>query len=175
MEHEELRLWRDARRTTYGNLVAAVRQYRSYVSRPGAQVEVWVHPEGTRLIPGIGAEGAEYQEKMEAAFTAVQMTAQDQETVDSAHFLTSIARRVAVAGAIHGAGRVPSDLDESLFAAERDFLNSARRDLGLLDMNAVPFPEALAEIDTSLLKAYRVQSRGPHAEPQSDAGHGRGA
>jgi hypothetical protein len=87
------------------------------------------------------------------------MMAQDQETVDSAHFLTSIARRVAVAGAIHGAGRVPGDLDERLFAAEHDFLNRARRDLGLLDMSAVPLPEALDEIDTSLLEAYRLPTR----------------
>ena len=153
---EEVRLWRDARRNTYADLVAAVRQYRTYATRPDAHIELWTHPDGRRLVPGIGPEGAKYQETLEAAFTAVQMLAQDQETVNRAHVLTSIARRVAVARAIYGAGAVPSDLDESLFAAETDFLNLARRDLGLFDLNAVPFPETLAQIDTSLIEAYRL-------------------
>ncbi|MGH3391041.1 MAG: hypothetical protein ACRDOO_19405 [Actinomadura sp.] len=152
---EERRLWRDARRRTYGEFVAAVRQYRTYVTGPDARIEVWAHPGGGRLVPGIGSEGAACQERMEAAFTAVQMMAPDQETVDKAHLLTSIARRVAVAGAVHGAGQVPGDLDESLFAAERDFLNSVRHDLGLVDLAAVPFPEALARIDAGLMAAYR--------------------
>jgi hypothetical protein len=163
---EEQRLWRDVRRTTYGDFTAAVRQYRLYVTGPDAWIEVWTHPDGGRLVPGIGPEGAEYQEHMEAAFTAVQMTARIQETVDRAHLLASIARRVAVARAIYGAGHVPSDLDESLFTAERDFLNSARRDLGLPDMNAVPFPQALAQADASLVEAYGQRAPGAHSEPQ---------
>ncbi|WP_326629898.1 hypothetical protein OIE67_38950 [Nonomuraea fuscirosea] len=166
-KREEQRRWRDARRSTYGDFVAAVRQYRLFVSGPDAAVEVWMHPDGTRLIPAIGPGGADYQTKMEASFTAVQMVAQDQETVNKAHFLASIARRVAVARAVHGPGKVPSDLDESLFTAERDFLNSARRDLGLPDMDEVPFPEALADIDDTLTEAYRRQSQGHRGEPKS--------
>ncbi len=155
---EEVRRWRDARRATYAEFVAAVRQYRAFVTGPDVGVEVWSHPDGTRLIPGVAAEGAEHQTRMEAAFTAVQLVAQDQETVNKAHLLSSIARRVAVARAVHGAGRVPSELDESLFIAERDFLNCARRDLGLLTVDDVPFPEILAEIDRPLMEAYRNRS-----------------
>ncbi|MFE0155192.1 hypothetical protein ACFWY5_49205 [Nonomuraea sp. NPDC059007] len=162
-KREEQRRWREARRSTYGDFVAAVREYRSFVSGPDTSVEVWMHPDGTRLIPAIGPGGAEYQTKMEAAFTAVQMVARDQETVDKAHFLAGIARRVAVARVVYGPGKVPSDLDESLFTAERDFLNSARRDLGLNDMDEVPFPEALADIDDTLKAAFH----GHHGESKS--------
>ncbi|MFI9559399.1 hypothetical protein [Nonomuraea endophytica] len=158
-KREEQRRWQDARRARYGELVAAVRQYRSFVSGPDTPVEVWMHPGGTRLIPALGPGGAEFQTKMEAAFTAVQMVARDQETVNKAHFLTSIARRVAVARVVYGPGKVPSDLDENLFTAERDFLNSARRDLGLPDMDDVPFPEVLADIDNALRQAYHRPSR----------------
>ena len=158
---EELRLWRDARRRTYGEFVAAVRQYRLYVTGPDARIEVWAHPGGGRLVPAIGIEGASYQEKMEATFTEVQMMAPDQQIVDKAHLLTSIARRVAVAHAVHGAGQVPSELDESLFTAERDFLNSVRHDLGLVDLEALPFPDALAQIDARLVTAYRDRIPGP--------------
>ncbi|MEV0611725.1 hypothetical protein AB0I81_00255 [Nonomuraea sp. NPDC050404] len=158
-KREEQRRWRDARRTAYGEFVAAVREYRSFVSRPDARVEVWLRPDGTRLIPAIGPEGAEHQTKMEASFTAVQMVARDQETVNKAHYLAGLARRVAVARAVHRPGQVPGDLDESLFTAEHDFLNSARRDLGLLDMDEVPFPEALSAIDDTLREAYRRQAR----------------
>ncbi len=49
--HEELRLWRDARRTTYGNLVAAVRQYRSYVSRPAPRLKCGSTPRGRVSSP----------------------------------------------------------------------------------------------------------------------------
>ncbi|WP_203883988.1 hypothetical protein [Planotetraspora kaengkrachanensis] len=158
-KREEQRRWRDARRATYGEFVSAVREYRLFVSGPDTRVEVWMHPDGTRLIPAIDSEDGECQTKMEASFTAVQMVAREQETVDKAHFLTSIARRVAVARVVYGPGKVPSDLDESLFTAERDFINSARRDLGLLDMNDVPFPQVLADIDNTLREAYRHQSQ----------------
>ncbi|MGW2550024.1 hypothetical protein [Streptomyces sp. NPDC001635] len=121
-----------------------------------------------RLIPGIGAEGAKYQEAMESAFTDVQMIA-DQGTIDRAHLLTSVARRIAVARAVHGAGRVPSDLDESLFVAERAFVNSARRDLGLRDVNAPPFPDALWQMDVSLRQAYRDRSPGSPPDSTSTA------
>lgn len=127
------------RRATYGDFVAAVRQYRSFVSGPDAGVEVWSHPDGTRLIPGVATEGAVHQTRMEAAFTAVQLVAQDQETVNKAHLLSSIPRRVAVARAVHGAGRVPSDLDESLFAAEHDFPRTPGRARRALD-EGVPQP-----------------------------------
>ncbi|MEV1173865.1 hypothetical protein [Nonomuraea sp. NPDC049784] len=166
-KREEQRRWRDARRTTYADFVTAVREYRSFVSGPDARVEVWMHPEGTRLTPAIGQDGAAYQTKMEASFTAVQMAAQDQETLNRAHFLASIARRVAVARAVYGPGQVPSDLDESLFTAEHGFLNSARRDLGLLDMDQVPFPEKLADIDNTLMDAYRHQPQEHHTESES--------
>ncbi|MFD9005159.1 hypothetical protein ACFV0T_30130 [Streptomyces sp. NPDC059582] len=102
---------------------------------------------------------------MESAFTEVQLIAHDQETIDRAHLLTSIARRIAVARAVHGAGGVPSDLDESLFVAERAFVNSARRDLGLRSVNAPPFPDALWQIDVDLLQAYR--DRNPGSPPDS--------
>lgn len=160
---EERRLLRDARRGIYGEFVASVRQYRLHVAGPDARIEVWTHPDGSRLVPGIGTEGASYQERMEAAFTEVQMVAPDQETVDKAHLLTSIARRLAIARAVHGA-RQYGDLDESLFEAERDFLNCVRHDLGLVDLKAVPFPDALAQIDASLLAAYCDQIPGPAAE-----------
>ncbi|MFI6393949.1 hypothetical protein ACIBHY_43280 [Nonomuraea sp. NPDC050547] len=154
-KREERRRWQDARRARYGEFVAAVREYRSYVSGPDTAVEVWTHPDGKRLIPALGPGGAEHQTKMEAAFTAVQLVARDQETVNKAHLLAGIARRVAVARVVHGPGKVPSDLDESLFTAERDFLNSARRDLGLPDMGEFPFPEVLTDIDDTLRQAYR--------------------
>jgi hypothetical protein len=152
---EEQRRWQEARRTAYGNLVAAVRQYRSYVSQPDTQIDVWTHPSGERLVPGIGGEGTTVQAAMEAAFTTVQMMARDQETVNQAHLLTSVARRVAVGRAIHGPGRLHVDLDETQFRAEHDFLKSARRDLGLHDMTTVPFPRTLTEIDARLLADYQ--------------------
>ncbi len=162
-KREDARAWRDARRATYGGLVAAVRRYRGYVAGPQADVEVWFHPDGERLVPGIGTDGAAHQDAMESAFTEVQLTARDQHTVDHAHLLTSIARRVAVARAVHGAGHVPSHLDEALFTAERDFLNAARRDLGLHPVDASPFPDTLHHIDRELLQAHRAQP--PTAPP----------
>lgn len=60
-KREQMRQWRDARRGAYGRLVAAVRQYRGYVAGPDAEVELWLRPDGSRLIAGIGAAGAAYQ------------------------------------------------------------------------------------------------------------------
>ncbi|GAB3828450.1 hypothetical protein ACFPIJ_47365 [Dactylosporangium cerinum] len=154
-KREQMRQWQDARRGAYGRLVAAVRQYRGYVAGPHAEVELWLRPDGSRLIPGIGTAGAGYQEAMETAFTDVQLLAQSQDTVDRAHFLTSVARRIAVARAVHGPGRVPVELDERLFTAEREFINGVRRELGLFNIDATPLVGELEDIDAALYTAYR--------------------
>ncbi|MFF5477182.1 hypothetical protein ACFY5C_07550 [Streptomyces sp. NPDC012935] len=166
-QREEARIWREARRATYGGLVAAVRQYRTYVMGPHAEIEVWTNRTNHRLIPGIGADGARFQEGMEAAFVNVQLMARDQETIDHAYFLTSIARRVAVARAVHGAGQVPEDLNESLFMAERAFINSARRDLGLANVRESPFSVELRQFDARLQRAHRDHDPDSTSEPNT--------
>ena len=158
-KREQSQLSRDVRRAVYSRLVATVRQYRSYVVGPHAQVDVWLwdDPGGRRLAPGIGADGATYQEAMEASFTEVLMVAEDQETIDRAHFLTGMARRTAVARAIYGSDQIPNNVDGALFVAERSFIECARRDLGLPVMDRDPHPRSqeLIDIDAHFMRAYR--------------------
>ncbi|NYD51813.1 hypothetical protein BJY14_007796 [Actinomadura luteofluorescens] len=156
-ERDEMRRWRDVRRTAYGDFLAAVRQYRSYVTGPGSRVNVSLHPDGRRLVPGIGQEDSEYQEKMEAAFAAVQMVAQDQDPVDAAHLLTRMARRTAVASAIPGAEAVREDIEQRFFSAEHDFLIAARRSLDLRPTSIAFTRDGLGRVDSRLVEIYQGQ------------------
>lgn len=54
----------------------------------------------------------------------------------------------------------------SLFTAERAFVNSARRDLGLADVDAPPFPDTLVQIDDTLMEAHHDRSAGPPPNPR---------
>jgi hypothetical protein len=104
---------------------------------------------------------------MEAAFVNLQLMAQQQETIDRGYLLMSIARRVAVARAIHGAGQVPEDLFQRLSTAERAFINSSRRDLGLADVAESPIPVELRQFDARLQRSHRDLGPGPMPEPNA--------
>ncbi|MFF7680115.1 hypothetical protein [Actinacidiphila glaucinigra] len=78
-----------------------------------------------------------------------------QETIDRANLLAGTARRIAVARAVYGAGQVPARrFGREAVRGRRVVLNAARRDLGLPDMTAPPFPEALTQFDAMLKAAY---------------------
>jgi hypothetical protein len=50
----------------------------------------------------------------ESSFLEVRLSSERQDMIDRVHLLAGIARRIAVSRAVHGVGREPSDLDESL-------------------------------------------------------------
>ncbi|MGW1717909.1 hypothetical protein [Streptomyces sp. NPDC002156] len=97
----------------------------------------------------------------------VQLMAEEQDTIDRAYILISIARRCAIARAIHGAGQVPENLYYRLSSAERAFINSARHDLGLTEVRESPIPLELREFDAGLQRAHR--DLGPDSPPAPSA------
>jgi hypothetical protein len=163
---EDTRRWRESRMATFGDFVAAVREFRTYALRPDARIRLIALPDGKRLAPGFEGDGTTRYQEIEATLARVKMVAQDQATIDAALLHLRLARRFAVARAVYGLGKIPEDLDTRLFTTELGFLNTARTELGLPDVAslvyrdevAAPGGEELRSIDRLLWEAHHGDS-----------------
>jgi hypothetical protein len=81
---EETRRWRESRMATYGDFVAAVREFRTYVVRPDTQIRVVALSDRMRIAPGFEGEGTTRYQAVEAMLARVKMVARDQATLDAA-------------------------------------------------------------------------------------------
>jgi hypothetical protein len=132
---DSARQWRDIRLNAYTNFLAAFRAYVAFVSEPTAKITAVPHPRDLgELMPFFDERGTPYKEEFEATTMAARLVSDFTEThVAIKHVLTA-ARRVAAERATRAAGEVSSEAFKELWAAQHDFVNASRRELGLAAM-----------------------------------------
>jgi hypothetical protein len=138
-QREHQRQWRDIRLSVCNEFLAANRRYVAYVLDPGASITAVPHPrEPGRLMPFFNETGRPYKEALEAGFTAMRLVTQRPETVRAGVLFVNCAREVAAARATLSEADIPSQAFERLWAAEQDFINAVRAELGLTAMPRQP-------------------------------------
>jgi hypothetical protein len=147
---EDLQRLRNDRQQAYARMAAAAREYRSYAMRRDAVIEIVSHPDGVRLIPLFGNDGTHFKQALESAYAELKLVAVDQEIVGTAAMLARMMRRCAVARVLHDGGLVGEKIDTAIWTAERAFIDTARRELGLGDLHGPGAPFDLALIDQAL-------------------------
>jgi hypothetical protein len=142
---EESRRWCDTRLATYGEFVATIRDFRTWVLRPDARIDALRHPDGLRVVPSFGSDDSPAYQRIESSLAQVKMVAADQRTVDAALHHMRIARRFAVARSIYGITDIPAKLWVRLFSTELEFVNSARAELGLSTVDSRVYPQQIID------------------------------
>ncbi|WP_260696008.1 hypothetical protein [Streptomyces sp. IB201691-2A2] len=133
---EHARQWRDIRLAAYRDFLTAYREYVAFTRDPAANISAVPHP--TRLgkmMPFFDEIGRPYMERMEATKTSARLVSEWPATVNAVDQLVRRARKIAATRATHDAGDIPAGEFQELWAAERDFLAAARRELGLSPMS----------------------------------------
>ncbi|GAA1980249.1 hypothetical protein [Kitasatospora viridis] len=129
---DHARQWRDIRLATYRDFLTAFREYIAFMREPTASITTAPHPRKAGVsMPFFDEAGRPYVERLEAAKTAARLVSEWPQTVNALDALVAEARTIASARATHGASDVPAEAFEALWAAERQFLAQARRELGL--------------------------------------------
>jgi hypothetical protein len=131
-QREHAQHWIETRLDIYKEFIVAHREYLAYVMQESTQIKATAHPHLTERMPIFDAEGRLIRQRQEAAFTALRLVAVGQDTERAMARLVTAARQVACARADHSD---PKNVDSELFVTaqrfERQFINSARKDLGL--------------------------------------------
>ena len=96
-------------------------------------------------MPFFDEHGRRYRERLEAARTEVRLVSESESVIAAAGALLLHARRVAAARAKHAAESMPSALFDDLWKAEREFVTTARLDLGLQRVALPSAAEVLAK------------------------------
>ncbi|MET9410320.1 hypothetical protein ABZX90_31875 [Streptomyces sp. NPDC002935] len=132
---EHARQWRDIRLAVYRDFLTAYREYVAFTRDPAANISAVPHPTriGT-MMPFFDATGRSYAERMEATKTSALLVTERPAILNTVEQLVRCARHIAAARATHGVGDMPAEKFQELWAAERNFLDAARRELGLYPM-----------------------------------------
>jgi hypothetical protein len=129
---EDERYLLDARRQAYGAFITAVRSYFAYAQSPSAKISSWSDPENDDIaIPLLDEAGVPYRERLDAAHANVRLVARTAITVEHAHQLARAVRKAVASRADFDAGRIPRDLYQAVWAAERQFINTIRSEMGM--------------------------------------------
>jgi hypothetical protein len=124
--------WRDVRLTIYREFLAAFRQYIAFVLEPTSAILAVPHPrQPGELMPFFDKDGTPYEERFEAAKTAVRLVSSSTDALDAQGRLVVRARRIAAARASHQVGEIPSAEFQGLWRSEMEFIVAARQELGL--------------------------------------------
>jgi len=157
---ESRRLHAD-RQAVYVRFLVAVRDYRTYITRPDAAITVFRDSHHRIVRPAFGADGAPFKQAVARAYAELALVATGHEVVEAAALLARTVRRLAVAQAMQIHGPVHELIDASIWRAEGYFLELARTDLGLTTMSTARHPEVnLEDIDRDLFAAFAAA----HAE-----------
>ncbi|MBY8870323.1 hypothetical protein K7640_00510 [Micromonospora sp. PLK6-60] len=127
LRQEQDRRTAEVKRTAYTGHLTALRAYIAYVTSHAPEISV-IRDGGSRPRPAFSGRGHEVREALETSYTALQLVAAEQETVNQAHLVSRAARRIAVAAA----DRDPTLPDKLLvfWDLERGLVNQLRRELG---------------------------------------------
>ena len=137
-DREERRHERDELRVACRAYLAAARQFDQYLKDPRTVIDTVANPGAPHPIPIFDARAEPYNQTLEACSASLLFAAASVETINQATRLRTALVRLAVARAEHpGPGRIPNEPVLAVLAAERDFMNAARRDLGLAPMEAM--------------------------------------
>jgi len=156
----ESQRWRDLRQATYGDFLAAVRRYRTYVGRNETRFELAPYADGIRLSPRLDEQGMVHKQALDAALAQVQFIAQQQQTASATRTLVSMARRTAVAKTIYGSKTVPTRIDDMFWHSELAFVNAIRAELGLSPLVQDSYDDPMKTLDRELFDAYRSYQDG---------------
>ncbi|MEV0157795.1 hypothetical protein AB0H57_29355 [Micromonospora sp. NPDC050686] len=140
LRQEQDRRTAEIKRTAYTSLTAH-RAYIAYVTSHAPEISV-IRDRDPRPRPAFSGRGHDVREALETSYTALQLVAAEQETVNQAHMVFRAARRIAVAAV----DRDPQ-LHEKLLVfwdLERRLINQLRRELGQqLPLTDACDPEAI--------------------------------
>jgi hypothetical protein len=130
-KREDQRYLVDTRRQTYSVFVSAVRAYIAYAQSPRASVTAIDDPLTGVPIPILDETGTSYRERVHVANASVRLVADSAVTIEHARQLSRAVRRAVAARAEHGPGRIPDEIYRALWESERQFINTARQELGM--------------------------------------------
>jgi hypothetical protein len=134
-KRESEKYWLDTRLATYKELLSAHRQYLAYVMLPDTLIEALPHPRFPgELMPFFDEKGRPVVERHDAAFSALRLVAMSQPTEQAMANLVTSARQVACARAEMQPKQLGSGLFEKTSSYEQAFINEARRELGLPEL-----------------------------------------
>ncbi|MCK9904363.1 hypothetical protein CC117_32555 [Parafrankia colletiae] len=125
-QREEASRERDTRQSIYARFISSAREWRAVV-----QSDQVVVREGGNVARGRHADGGPAQVETLKLQIEIRLVARHRETVDRAADVVDAIRQVAKARPGHEPGQVPDILIATCRQAERDFLDSARAELGI--------------------------------------------
>ncbi|ONH61362.1 hypothetical protein CcI49_07225 [Frankia sp. CcI49] len=130
---EEAGRERDTRQSVYARFISSAREWRAVV-----QSDQVVVREGGNVARGRHADGGPAQVETLKLQIEIRLVARHRETVDRAAEVVDAIRQVAKARPGHEPGQIPDILIAACRQAERDFLDSARAELGIPPVDAGP-------------------------------------
>lgn len=142
MRQDQERQAAEVKRAAYVSHLTALRAYLVYVTSHAGEISVIRDQGGNPTRPSFSGRGHDVREAVETTYTALQLVAAEQETVNQAHLVSRAARRIAVAAAEHD-----PQLGQKLlifWELERKLVNQLRKELGeKLSLASAYDPDAL--------------------------------
>ena len=148
--HEHEKHWQETRLETYKEFLTAHREYLAYVMLDTTRIEARMHPRLDEMMPFFDADGRPVRQRQEAAFTALRLVTLNQETEAAMVKLVTSARQIACARAEYDPKSIHSDLFAATSRYEQEFINAARRELGLAPLDRVFESRDPSEAETIL-------------------------
>ncbi|NUS42565.1 MAG: hypothetical protein HOQ24_02550 [Mycobacteriaceae bacterium] len=137
-QREHARQWRDIRLSTYTEFVSAYREYVAFALEPTANIMVRQHPRVPELMPFFDGAGRPYKERLEAAMASMRLVCESDASKLAASRVVSAVRQIAAARSTTSADAVDPALFAELYAAQYDFINTARAEVGLTALTSNP-------------------------------------
>ncbi|WP_327149299.1 hypothetical protein [Nocardia sp. NBC_01329] len=137
-QREHARQWRDIRLSTYAEFVSAYREYVAFALEPTANIVVRPHPRVPELMPFFDGAGRPYKERLEAAMASMRLVCESDASKLSSSRVVSAVRQIAAARSTTSADAVDPALFAELYAAQYEFINTARAEIGLTALTSNP-------------------------------------
>jgi hypothetical protein len=143
------RQWRDIRLRAYTEFTTAFREYVAYILNPAVEIKAVRRPRPPGdLMPFFDEAGTRYKEQLESTKTALQLVAGQQAVVTTSAALVQRARALASMRATLSIDALPTEEFDALWAAESEFIEAARAELGLAgEPSPRPFTPVTAQSD----------------------------
>ncbi|MGW0180800.1 hypothetical protein [Nocardia sp. NPDC003345] len=137
-QREHARQWRDIRLATYTEFVSAYREYVAFALEPTANIVVRPHPRVPELMPFFDGAGRPYKERLEAAMASMRLVCESDASRLASSRVVSAVRQIAAARSATSADAVDPALFAELYAAQYEFINTARAEVGLTALTSNP-------------------------------------
>lgn len=137
-QREHAQQWRDIRLSTYTEFVSAYREYVAFALEPTAHIVVRPHPRVPELMPFFDGAGRPYKERLEAAMASMRLVCESDASKLASSRVVSAVRQIAAARSTTSADAVDPALFAELYAAQYEFINTARAEVGLTALTSNP-------------------------------------